>query len=554
MHQSPSSLVDLFLRRLAESPDCIALRTCHQQQVRELTWRQIGEDVQRVVGVLMELGIQPGDRVAQLSENRYEWIVTDLAILLSRAVHVPIHAPLAAEQVSYQVEHSGSRLLVVSGKEQQAKIAAVSERLPRQLQLAGFECGTGDLAGRPLRNYQDWLRSKLLPAAAATMEQASRQTTPEALATILYTSGTTGQPKGVMLSHRNLVTNACETARMFHMSADDVRLCFLPLSHIFARTCDLYTWVAMGNQLCLATSRDTVLDDCQWARPTVISGVPYFYDRVYRVACSRGLDKQPGGLRQLLGGRIRFCCSGGAALPDHIFDLYQTQGLPILQGYGLTESSPVISVSSPDAFRRGSSGRALTDVEVKIADDGEILTRGPHVMQGYWRDKQATAEILVDGWLHTGDLGRIDEDGFIYITGRKKELIVTSAGKNIAPVLLESMMTEDDLIDQAVVIGDGRNYLTALVVANWAAVRAELPQLADRSDAELREHADVHALFQRQIASRLAKVSYHEQVRRFTLLPRPFSIERHEVTPKLSLRRPIIHEHFREEIEAMYRG
>jgi long-chain acyl-CoA synthetase len=324
------------------------------------------------------------------------------------------------------------------------------------------------------------------------------------------------------------------------------------LSHIFARTCDLYTWLPAGLQLCLARSRDTVLDDCQWAQPTVLSGVPYFFDRVARVLREQGLDRQPDGLRRLLGGRIKFCGSGGAALPDHLFDLYQRFGVPILQGYGLTESSPVISVSRPDAFRRGASGQALTGVEVRIAEDGEIVTRGPHVMQGYWRDEAATADVVVDGWLHTGDLGRIDEDGFVYITGRKKELIVTAAGKNVAPVLLESLLTEDPLIDQALVVGDGRNYLAALIVPNWDAVRAELPELAAAGPAELRGSAEVVALFQRQIDQRLACVSYHEQVRKFTLLTRPFLLEQHEMTPKLSLRRPIIHEHFRAEIEGMY--
>jgi long-chain acyl-CoA synthetase len=460
---------------------------------------------------------------------------------------------LAAEQVQYQVAHSEAKLLFVSGEEQQAKIEATGSSLPPDVQLVSSEAQSETLAGRPLVDLQSWLDRPPSDQVPAAIERAQATISADSLTTILYTSGTTGQPKGVMLSHRNLVTNACSTVEAFEMTGEDVRLCFLPLSHIFARTCDLYTWLATGSLLCLATTRESVIMDCQWAQPTVISGVPYFYDLVARLMNTLGSDAPPGGLRGMLGGRIHFCCSGGAALPDHLFDLYQQHGLTILQGYGLTESSPVISLSSPYAFRRGSSGRAIPDVEVAIDDDGEILTRGPHVMQGYWREEAATAEVLTDGWLRTGDLGRIDEDGFLYITGRKKELIVTAAGKNVAPVLLESLLTEDPLIEQALVIGDGRNYLSALIVPNWPAVYEALPDLETAASGEdLSQRADVLALFQRHIEARLACVSHHEQVRRFTLLDRPFSLELHELTPKLSLRRGVIHEHFRDEIERMY--
>jgi long-chain acyl-CoA synthetase len=543
------TLIDLYLERVAQSPDQLALRFSREDTIRELTWRQIDEEVRRVVSGLVAAGIRPGDRVAQLSENRYEWLVADFAIFLSGAVHVPLHAPLAREQVQYQVAHSGARLLFVSGPEQHAKVDA---SLPRDVQLVSFEPAGETLAGRPVLALERWLEQPPTAEAATAIERAQAKITPDSLTTILYTSGTTGQPKGVMLSHRNLVTNAIATVRGFDMTGDDVRLCFLPLSHIFARTCDLYTWLVTGNLLCLATTRESVIMDCQWAQPTVINGVPYFYDLVARLCDKLGADAPAGGLRGMLGGRIHFCCSGGAALPDHLFDLYHGQGLMILQGYGLTESSPVISLSSPTAYRRGASGRAVPGVEVAIAADGEILTRGPHVMQGYWREELATAETIIDGWLHTGDLGRIDEDGFLYITGRKKELIVTAAGKNIAPVLLESLLTQDPLIEQALVIGDGRNYLSALIVPNWPAVYEALPELERTSGEVLTERGDVQALFERQIAARLACVSHHEQVRRFTLLDEPFSLERHELTPKLSLRRKVIEEHFREQIERMY--
>jgi long-chain acyl-CoA synthetase len=269
----------------------------------------------------------------------------------------------------------------------------------------------------------------------------------------------------------------------------------------------------------------------------------------------KGLAQQPGILRQLLGGRIEQCCSGGAALPAHLFDYYYSQGVPLLQGYGLSESSPVISISTQSTSRRGAAGKPIPGVEVKIAEDSEILTRGPHVMPGYYKNEKATAEIIKDGWLYTGDYGRIDEDGFLYITGRKKEIIVTSGGKNVAPVYLESLLTQDPLILQALVIGDNRNYLTALLVTNNETLLAEAAALgvAIEPDEGLHSHPQVMALVQERVNQRLTCVSSFEQVRKCTLLARPFTIEAGEMTAKLSLRRKVIEANFSAEIEAMYR-
>ncbi|MCE9527246.1 MAG: AMP-binding protein, partial [Planctomycetales bacterium] len=337
--------------------------------------------------------------------------------------------------------------------------------------------------------------------------------------------------------------------------SDKVRLNFLPLSHIFARTCDLYIWLVEGSQLAIAESRETVLADAAAVRPTFMNGVPYFYDRVRRGLEEKGLAHQPGILRQLLGGRIEQCCSGGAALPAHLFDYYYSQDVPLLQGYGLSESSPVISISTQTVVRRGSAGKPIPGVEVKIAEDGEILTRGPHVMPGYYKNEKATAEIIKDGWLYTGDYGRIDEDGFLYITGRKKEIIVTSGGKNVAPVYLESLLTQDPLILQALVIGDNRNFLTALLVPNLESLKTESAAqgIVVEPHESIHAHPQVQAFLQNRVNQRLACVSSFEQVRKCTLLPRPFTIEAGEMTAKLSLRRKVIETNFAEEIEAMYR-
>jgi long-chain acyl-CoA synthetase len=375
------------------------------------------------------------------------------------------------------------------------------------------------------------------------------------LATILYTSGTTGEPKGVCLTHGNLVSNTFATLAMFTQYEDDMRLCFLPLSHIFARTCDLYTWIASGAQLALAENRETVIADAQAVHPTHISGVPYFYDRIFRALCDAGKAETPGAVKALLGRQIRMCASGGAALPDHLFDFFQKQELPICQGYGLSESSPVITVNPPGAAKRSSAGRAIPGVEIRIADDGEILSRGPHIMRGYWNNEAATREAIdEDGWLHTGDIGRLDDDGYLFITGRKKEIIVTALGKKVAPVLVESLLTEDPLIIQAVVIGDDRSYLTALIVPHPENLKAEIIKrgIAVTSKEAALVHEEVVAMYTACIAQRLACLSQHEQVRKFTLISRGFSIESGEMTPKLSLRRKIIETNFAAEIAAMY--
>ena len=289
--------------------------------------------------------------------------------------------------------------------------------------------------------------------------------------------------------------------------------------------------------------------DCAEVQPALLNGVPYFYDKLYRSLNEQGLAQTAGVLRQVLGGRIRNCCSGGAALPNHVFDFFEQQEVPLYQGYGLTESSPVITVSSENQVKRGSVGKPLRDIEVRIAADGEILTRGPHIMVGYYKNDQATEEVIQDGWLSTGDLGSLDEEGFLFITGRKKEIIVTLGGKNVAPVLLESLLMEDPLLEQVMVIGSERKFLTALVFPNLLALDKELGSGEDcLSDPRARD------LVEARIHDRLVGLSPYEQIGQFTLIDRPFSLERNEMTPKLSLRRAVIEANFSDQIELMYQA
>lgn len=539
------TIVEILCRRIDTDAARPALAVKRGGQFEWLTWDEIAADIAQATAILVDLGIERGDRVAQVSENRYEWVIADFAIQMAGAIHVPIHAPLTGQQIAWQVQHSGAKVLLLSGPQQAAKLVSIATGELPNLRCIIFDPCSEPLLGRPISTLAELKASANLPKGIDAACQTRKVITADSLATILYTSGTTGEPKGVMLTQRNLASNALGTIAAFGAEDDDLRLNFLPLSHVFARTCDLYCWLAGGTRMAIAESRETVIADCQAVKPTVLNGVPHFYDRVYRGLVEKKVADSAGAVRSALGGAIRSCCSGGAALPDHLFDYFHGQGVPLLQGYGLSESSPVITLSSKEHFRRGAVGRAIPDALVRIAADGEILTRGPHVMLGYYQNPSATAEVLKDGWLHTGDLGRLDDDGFLYITGRKKEILVTLGGKNIAPVLLESLLTEDPLILQAMIIGDGRPCLAALIVPNLQALQNEL-------GIESLSHPRVATLYQERINARLSGVSHYEQVRKFALLPRPFSIEEGEMTAKLSLRRKVIEEHFHREISQLY--
>jgi long-chain acyl-CoA synthetase len=557
-----ATIVELFARRVCEDGPRPALLAKGKSAFEVRTWFDVAGDMLQARHLLEQLGVRAGDRVAQLSENRYEWIVADLAIQLLHAIHVPIHAPLTSEQITWQINNCGARLLLLSGPAQLAKLLPLADSLSPELQAIAYDRCAALLLGHEVLDWHDSLRGieQIDPGDIPRhLQMAIADADPDMLTTILYTSGTTGEPKGVQLTQGNLASNATSTVAAFEGDDDEhrgekLRLTLLPLSHIYARTCDLYAWIAEGSELALAQARETVLADCAAVRPTFINAVPYFYDKLHRALCEQGRENEPGALRELLGGRIRKCCCGGAALPAHLYDYFLSQGVPLLLGYGLSETSPVISLSTAQHHRREAAGTILPGIEVRIADDGEILTRGPHVMLGYYRDPAGTAETIRDGWLHTGDLGKLDDDGYLYITGRKKEILVTLGGKNIAPVHLESLLVQDPLILQALVVGDGRSCLAALIVPNPEVLKAEIAarKIPVVSREQSLAHPQVRELFAERIAAQLRTVASFEQVRHFTLLARGFTVESGELTPKLTLRRPIIEANFAKEIAAMY--
>ncbi|TWT30758.1 AMP-dependent synthetase/ligase [Blastopirellula retiformator] len=533
------SMFELFVRRVAISGEAPALWTYEEGQFRSCTWNDLAADVAAVAASLRRLGVSPGERVAVELPNCHEWIVADLAIAAIGAVSVPLHVTYKSEERIRLLEHSGAK----------RSIRALGGELFEPA-YNNDDVSLVDLIG--CSEIESW---EFLTVDAAPLAPFSSPK-PEDLATIVYTSGTTGHPKGVMLSHRNLAFDALALVEAFDDSSEDRRLTFLPFSHLYARTCDLYTWIILGNELVLARSRETILDDCKLMRPTLINGVPYFYQKVADAVRAEGKIDQPGTLQKMLGGRIKMFACGGAPLADYAADIFAKQESPVRNGYGLSESAPVISASSRRIYRPRSVGRALPGVEVRIADDGEVLTRGPHVMQGYYKDAAATAEVIDgDGWLHTGDLGHLDDDQFLFITGRKKELIVTATGKKVAPAQIESALASDPLIAQAIVVGEGKNFLAALVVPNPEALREFIRQkrLWVFSKRGALRHRKVLAVYRERIDRLLADHPKHEQIVRFTLLGRGFTPDSGEMTPKLSLRRELIQQNCAAEIAALYR-
>ena len=538
-----ASLPHLHRRQAERLGPRPALRFKRHGLYHDLTWAAVREQVTACAAGLIRAGVQPGDRVVVFSENRPEWIVADMGILSAGAVNVPLHAPLTARQAQYQLADAGARWAFVSTPAQHDKLQQVRGELP---DLAGVVTFDTDWLGFLQRGR--CVRSEL----AAVLEHRVEALTGDTLATLIYTSGTTGQPKGVMLSHGNLLSNAVAFQQVGGFDLDAVFFNWLPFSHIYARTVDIYVSLVGGVTLCLAENADTVVKNLGEVRPTNLSAVPRFYEKVLAAVQANDPETTNRRLRAIFGPRVDWLGSGGAPLPLPVARRYAEAGLLTLQGYGLTESSPVISFNRTDAYKLDSVGQPIPGVEVRIADDGEVLTRGPHVMKGYWNDPGATAAAIKDSWLHTGDLGRLDEDGYLYITGRKKELLVLSNGKKVVPSYLEGLILADPCFDQVVVCGEGRNFLTALVVPNWPRVCQAVGVDAGRGEDVLAQDGAVKQFLTARVESRLVEAPPWERVKKIAVLPRAFSVAAEELTVSLKLRRGVILDRHRAVIEALY--
>jgi long-chain acyl-CoA synthetase len=550
------NLVELHRCQAEQLGSRPALRYKKDGAWHSISWPEYRAEASACAAALIDAGIQPGDRVGILAENSVQWLIADIGIMAAGAVNVPPHAPLTARQVHFQLDDAGVRWVFVSTQDQLDKILRIKSELPNLRGVVAFDSSA---TGGDVISWDRFLERgrQLLPRLAAEIARRERELGPDDLATIIYTSGTTGNPKGVMLTHGNLVSNTLATHEAFPRQPDSVLLTWLPFSHIYARTIDHYGTIVGGVTACLAESPETVIQNLAEIQPTHMSSVPRFYEKVLTAVSALGPEQSKRALRGIFGPRIDFLSSGGAPLSRPVAEAYQAAGLLVLQGYGLTESSPVITFNRKDSYKLGTVGQPIPGVEVKIAPDGEVLTRGPHVMKGYWNNPQATAESLQNGWLHTGDLGSLDSDGFLSITGRKKELLVLSNGKKVVPTFIEGLLVADDCIDQAVVCGEARPFLTALVVPNWDNLKRALGaggvSLDSKSPEELARDSSVREFLQQQVRSALADVSNSEQVKRFVVLPRPLTIADEELTVSLKVRRNVVLGRYAGQLEALYR-
>jgi long-chain acyl-CoA synthetase len=553
--------------------------------------------VEELAAGFESLGLKAAERVGILGENRPEWLYADFATLCLRGTVVTIYPSLPPNQILYILKDSGARIVVASTPAQAEKILSVKSEAPALQHVIVMDdtavFGTQSLSSvREVGRRAIALDKDIIRRRAATVR-------PDDLATLIYTSGTTGDPKGVMLTHANLGSNiaTCAEAIFSILGPADSVLSFLPLCHVFERMGGQFVMLKRGVTIAYAEAFDKVPQNLAEIRPTILISVPRLYEKVMakvrdKVATAPPIRKRlfafaeatgravfdagqrgqkPSSwlafkysladrlalstVRAGLGGKIKIAVSGGAALPKEIGIFFGAMGLPILEGYGLTETSPVIAVNTPWDNRQGSVGKPIGGVEVMIAADGEILTRGPHVMRGYFNKPEATAEVIdKDGYFHTGDIGRLDADGYLYITDRKKDLIVTSAGKNLAPQPIENIMKTHPLIAEIVMVGNSRNYPTALVVPNFENLSRLAGEngVAKASREELVTNPRAIELVEHAIASMSTELAQYEKIKKITLLPNEFSIEAGELTPTLKVKRRVVETKYKDLIDRMY--
>ena len=596
------TLADLPFHVAGRYPKPSLVGRCTPDGIDVSSSREFFEQIRDVSLGLKSIGVGPGDRVALICETRPEWMVADLAVLTAGALTVPIYPTLPAERVRFILADAGASVVVASDEEQAAKVRAVRAQLPDLTTVLVIDTGTsgGETDGSSARELsfaeierRGHRRLMQEEGLAREFKEAAAAIADDQLATIIYTSGTTGDPKGVMLTHGAIVANVLDADTMITVSDTDEALSFLPLCHALERQV-VYLYLFKGVTVTFAESLETVARDMVRVRPTVMTGVPRVFEKLharildavsqapplrqglFRWAFGVGLrraravldGREPSVLtrvqhgladrlvlskiRERTGGRLRFVVSGGAPLSVTVAEFLFAVGIPALEGYGLTETAPVLTVNPEGRPRLGTVGKALPRVEIRIADDGEILARGPNLMRGYYQKPEATAEAIQDGWFHTGDIGHLDDDGYLIITDRKKELLVTAGGKNIAPQPIEQRLKQDPLVAEAVLIGDRRPFVSVLIVPEFTEAAARASVSAETDPETLVERPDVRALFETVVERVNAGLPRYEQIKKFALLSKEFSIASGELTPTLKIRRRAVAERCYKVIEGLY--
>ena len=592
------TLVQMVDAQIKKYGDRTLLRHKKEGVWEDISWNELSTSYRNVARGLLQLGLEKGDHIAILSENRPEWVFADLGILAIECVDVPLYWTLTAAQIEYILKDCSAKAIFVSNTEYLEKVMIVKPSLPDLVKVVIFEHTAGEQLPDGVMSLDELLAmgESAPPEVWESLGRCFSVSCGNDLATIIYTSGTTGEPKGVMLSHTNFLSNVEAVLKRIKVTEDDSCLSFLPLSHVFERVA-LYLFLYVGGTINYAESIDGLIGNMSEVHPTILVSVPRIYEKAYgkildkvregsfikrwifywalrtgrEVSTKLQAGKPLGGklerhlriadklvfskLRDTFGGQMKLMISGGAALSKEIGEFFHAAGLVILEGYGLSETSPVISANTLEDLRFGAVGHPLPGVEVKFAKDGEILARGPNIMLGYYNRPDETEEAIdSDGWFHTGDIGHMDEDGFLVITDRKKSLIVTSGGKNIAPAGIENALSVDKFISQAFAYGDGKNYITALIVPDWERVEKYAAEhnvpFSQRED--LCTDPAIIGLIRKRLDQAMVDFARFEQVKKFKLMCNEFTQEDGEVTPTLKLKRKEITRRYRKDLDSLY--
>jgi long-chain acyl-CoA synthetase len=588
----------MFFARVNKYGSKCALKYKYEGRYRGISWLEFEGKVKDLAFGLISLGLKPGEKVALLSENRPEWAYSDLAVLSLGCADVPLYTTDVPHQMEYILRDSDSVMAIVSTAEQLDKILSVSTRLPALRKLIVMD--PGGRAKRPeVISFEDVLAMGCAGAADLRMDFESRlqSAKKEDLASIIYTSGTTGPAKGVCLTHDNFLLNCRSSVDVLPFDENDVCLSFLPLSHVFERMASYYFTLLIGGTIAYAENMESVGRNLKEARPTYACAAPRFYEKLYAGIMEKASQSPPSKQKALeralgaakeyakaklnkleigpalwlkynvakifvfhriseaVGGRVKFFISGGAPLSKELAEFFFSVGIFIFEGYGLTETSPVVTVNTFRALRFGSVGKPIKGVEVKTVSDGEILVKGPSVMKGYYKNEEATSESIdADGWLHTGDIGYFDEEGFLYITDRKKDIIITAGGKNIAPQNIENLIRGDSYIQEVVIHGDRRPYLTAIIVPDFNAMKGLALRLGIpyTVPGELVDHPRVQDFMSKRIEEKQKDMANYEKIKKFKLLDRSLRIEEDEITPTFKVKRRVVAEKYKEVFDRMY--
>ena len=582
------TLLDILITNLRERPTQPSFWVKDNTQFQPITISEMAERIVSFSLGLESLGVVSGDHVAIVSNNRPEWVISDFAVMGIGACLVPVYPTLSDSEIAFILNDSRAKVVIVETESHLEKVLSIKAQCAQLTHIVLIaNCGGTVPNGVRLFSAVELIGQGYNASQRQSIRDGWAEISPEQLATIVYTSGTTRNPKGVCLSHRNISVNVSDILASLPISCDDIVLSFLPLSHVFERTAGYYTVLAAGGQIYYAESINTVSEDLQHVHPTVVVSVPRLYEKVYAsmMTSATGVkryilnlalwvgakklhygDHLPFWLRPLyclmdklvyqklrlkLGNRLRFFVSGGAPLRAELAEFFNRLGVLIIEGYGMTETSPVLTCNRPDAYRFGSVGLSLPSVQLKLGNQDELLAKGPSISAGYWNRPDATALLVDDdGWLHTGDVAKIDATGFVYIVDRIKELIVLSNGKKVPPQVIETHIKSHRVISQVMVIGDNRSYLTALVVPNWDELAKLVTVVGHRQDSV--KDDSVIKVVESIVSKQLASFASFEQVKKVRLIANEWSLETGEMTPSLKIKRKVILEKYADLIESMY--